>query len=191
MEYSASYILVALFLSRECQNFCIWMAAYRVWISPKKKWSFASCLPLELHMPPDIEENTKQTKNTTTTFCFSQDSNSCCLGLFATSNFVGIQSWTQHSKLKLQNPHLKIDQLIWVWNSLFFWWKSLFFRRDTMKTHKVSLSQRTRTTSERQFVRRWKKTFKKSYRKATQNSLWLCKLERITGIFLQLQVRKN
>lgn len=92
-------------------------------------------------------------------------------GLLLPVIFIGIKSWMQYSKLKLQNPHLKINQLIWVWNSLFFWGESIFFRREFTKTHevhKLSLSQRT--SLQIQFVRRWKKreVSKKSYRKTTQ-----------------------
>lgn len=84
-------------------------------------------------------------------------------GAFCYQNLCWKTKLNTEFKLKVQNPNLKTDPLIWVWNSLFsFWGKSLFFTREIMKTpkvHEVSPSQRTRTTLEIKFLRRWKKSW--------------------------------
>lgn len=180
------------FWAEKCQNFCIWMGAYRAWISPKKKWSCASCLPLEPHMPPDIKENTKQTKKHNNYFLPFSGSKQSLPGAFCYQNLCWKTKLNTEFKLKVQNPNLKSDPLIWVWNSLFFffWGKSLFCTREDSWSPWSQPKPEDRTN----FIDKISQKVEEKlnfWRKTTQNSPRLCKGEGSKGIFLQLQVRKK
>lgn len=81
-------------------------------------------------------------------------------GAFCYQNLCWKTKLNTEFKLKVQNPDLRTDPLIWVWNSLFFSEENLFsVQEKTPEVHEVSQRQRTRTTLEIKFLRRWKKSW--------------------------------
>lgn len=170
------------------------MAAYRAWISPKKKWSCASCLPLELHMPPDIRENTKQTKKTQQLlFAFLRIQAVVAWGLLLPESLLenkaehGISAEGAESQLENWPIDLGVKQ------PLFFWGRISFLHK---RSHEDSWSpwSQPKPEDKNNFTDEISQKMEETLnfrRKATQNSPRLCKGEEGKGIFLQLQVRKK
>lgn len=114
-------------------------------------------------------------------------------GAFCYQNLCWKTKLNTEFKLKVQNPNLKTDPLIWMWNSLFFLRKISFLHKRSPEDSWSPWSQ-PKPEDKNNFTDKISHKMEKKLnfrRKVTQNSPRLCKGEGSKGIFLQLQVRKK